>query len=280
MKKKQIIGIDLGGTNIRLGLVEGNKIIKLFTNKISSKENQDLIVNEITLVISKIITKNVKGIGIGVPSIVDINNGIVYEVHNIPSWREVHLKKIIEEKFGVPTSVNNDVNCFVLGEKHFGKGKIYKDIIGLAMGTGLGGGIIIDGKLYAGKNCGAGEFGLMKYLDKNYEYYCSGQFFQFKYGMKGEEVLTNAKNKDENSLRILEEFGEHMGNLINSIMYALNPELIILGGSVSKAYNFFRKSMFAKINEYEFKTQLKEIKIEKSVLKHSAILGASSLVEN
>lgn len=280
MKKKQIIGIDLGGTNIRLGLVEESKIVKMSADKISSKATQDVIISEILEAISKIFTKDVIGIGIGVPSIVDIKNGIVYEVHNIPSWREVHLKRIIEDKFKVPTFVNNDVNCFVLGEKHFGKGKPYNDVIGLAMGTGLGGGVIINGKLYAGKNCGAGEFGLMKYLDKNYEYYCSGQFFNFKHGVKGEDVLSNAKNGDKNSLKIFEEFGEHMGNLINSIMYALNPEIIVLGGSVSKAYSFFKNSMLKKIDEYEFKTQLTELKIEKSTLKNSAILGASSLIEN
>ncbi|MBK7979196.1 MAG: ROK family protein [Ignavibacteriae bacterium] len=280
MKKKQIIGIDLGGTNIRLGLVEESKIVKMSADKISSKATQDVIISEILEAISKIFTKDVIGIGIGVPSIVDIKNGIVYEVHNIPSWREVHLKRIIEDKFKVPTFVNNDVNCFVLGEKHFGKGKPYNDVIGLAMGTGLGGGVIINGKLYAGKNCGAGEFGLMKYLDKNYEYYCSGQFFNFKHGVKGEDVLSNAKNGDINSLKIFEEFGEHMGNLINSIMYALNPEIIVLGGSVSKAYSYFKNSMFNKIDEYEFKTQLTELKIEKSTLKNSAILGASSLIEN
>ena len=280
MKKKQIIGIDLGGTNIRLGLVEESKIVKMSADKISSKATQDVIISEILEAISKIFTKDVIGIGIGVPSIVDIKNGIVYEVHNIPSWREVHLKRIIEDKFKVPTFVNNDVNCFVLGEKHFGKGKPYNDVIGLAMGTGLGGGVIINGKLYAGKNCGAGEFGLMKYLDKNYEYYCSGQFFNFKHGVKGEDVLSNAKNGDINSLKIFEEFGVHMGNLINSIMYALNPEIIVLGGSVSKAYSYFKNSMFKKIDEYEFKTQLTELKIEKSTLKNSAILGASSLIEN
>ncbi|MBK7106992.1 MAG: ROK family protein [Ignavibacteriae bacterium] len=280
MKKNQVIGIDLGGTNVRIGLVEDNKIVKLISNKISSKESQEIVINEIIDVISKIITKNVRGIGIGVPSIVNIEKGIVYEVHNIPSWREVHLKEILENKFKIPTYVNNDVNCFILGEKHFGKGKFYKDIIGLAMGTGLGGGIIINGELFAGKNCGAGEFGLMKYLDKNYEYYCSGQFFQFKYGIKGEEILKSAQNGDEKALEILIEFGEHMGNLINSIMYALNPEIIILGGSVSKAYKFFKKSMYEKINEYEFKTQLTQLKIERSTLKNSAILGASSLVVN
>ncbi|MCB9208830.1 MAG: ROK family protein [Ignavibacteriales bacterium] len=278
MKKSQTIGIDLGGTNVRIGLIEGEEIIKIISKKISSNETEDFIINEIADSIFELFNKNVSGIGIGVPSIVDIEKGIVYEVHNIPSWRKVYLKDIFEKIFNVPTNVNNDVNCFVLGEKHFGKGKGYQNIVGLAMGTGLGGGIIANGKLYSGKNGGAGEFGLMQYLDKNYEYYCSGQFFKGKFNLNGEDILRKAKNSDKKALKIFDEFGEHMGNLLNSIMYALNPELILLGGSVSSSYSFFRESMFNSLKKHEFKVQLSQVKIQKSTLKHSAVLGAAKLI--
>ena len=147
MNRKQTIGIDLGGTNVRIGLIEDDRIIKILTKKISSFAAEEVVINEITELVNDLINKNVMGIGIGVPSIVDIEKGIVYEVHNIPSWRKVHLKKIFEDKFRIPTSVNNDVNCFVLGEKHFGKGRKYRNIVGLAMGTGLGGGIIVNNEL-------------------------------------------------------------------------------------------------------------------------------------
>ena len=178
MALKQKLGIDLGGTNIRLGLVNEGNIEKLITKKIPSQESEGVVLEEIINSIHEIFNANVAGIGIGVPSIVNINEGIVYEVHNIPSWREVHLKKILEDEFHVPVQINNDVNCFVLGEKYYGKGKNYQNIVGLALGTGLGGGIIANGKLYSGNNGGAGEFGLMIYKDQNYEYYCSGQFFR------------------------------------------------------------------------------------------------------
>ena len=278
MSQKQRLGIDLGGTNIRLGLVNEGNIEKLISKKISSKESKDVILKEVISSIAEIFNSKVESIGIGVPSMVDISEGIVYEVHNIPSWREVHLKKIIEAKFNVPVQINNDVNCFALGEKYYGKGKNYKNMVGLALGTGLGGGIIIDGKLYSGKHGGAGEFGLMKYKDHNYEYYCSGQFFREVYNMNGEDVLEKAEQNFSEAISIFEEFGEHIGNLIKSIMYALNPELIILGGSVSSAFEFFKDSMLEGINKYEFKTQLDDVIIEKSELEHAAVLGASLLI--
>ena len=277
MKNKQTIGIDLGGTNVRLGLVENGEILNLISKKIPSQESQEIILNEIIDSLSEIINVNVTSIGIGVPSIVDIKKGIVYEVHNIPSWKEVHLKDILENKFNIPTYINNDVNCFVLGEKYFGKAVNYNNIVGLALGTGLGGGIIIDGKLYSGKNGGAGEFGLMNYKDKNYESYCSGQFFRKVHDVKGEELLEQAEQGDNAAIQIFNEFGEHIGNLINSIMYGLNPELFLLGGSVSNAYSFFEKSMFSVIKNHEFKTQLSDVKIKRSNLKHAAVLGASVL---
>ncbi|MCP5061235.1 MAG: ROK family protein [Ignavibacteriae bacterium] len=277
MENKQTIGIDLGGTNVRLGLVENGEIQNLISKKIPSQESQEIVLNEIIISLSEIINENVKSIGIGVPSIVDIKKGIVYEVHNIPSWKEVHLKYILENKFNIPTYIDNDVNCFVLGEKYFGKGVTYNNIVGLALGTGLGGGIIIDGKLYSGKNGGAGEFGLMNYKNKNYEYYCSGQFFRKVHGVKGEELLEQAEQGDNAAIQIFDEFGEHIGNLINSIMYGLNPELFLLGGSASKAYSFFEKNMFNVIKSHEFKTQLSDIKIERSNLKYAAVLGASVL---
>ncbi len=278
MKNSQTIGIDLGGTNIRLGLIENGTIKKLISKKISSREGEEIILKEIIDSINEIFSNNVKGIGVGVPSIVDIKKGIVYEVHNIPSWREVHLKSILENRFKVPVQINNDVNCFVLGEKFFGKGIKFNDIVGLALGTGLGGGIIIDGKLYPGINGGAGEFGLMKYLDHNYEYYCSGQFFKEVYGENGEDLLQKAKENDDAARKIFERFGEHVGNLINSIMYSLNPEIILLGGSVSSAYEYFKEGMMRIVEQYEFKTQLNNVKIEKSELEHAAVLGASILI--
>ena len=92
----------------------------------------------------------------------------------------------MEERFAIPVLINNDANCFAVGEYYFGKGVEGDSLVGLTIGTGLGSGIILKGKLYSGKNCGAGEFGMIDYLDHFIEYYASGQFFKNVYDIDGE----------------------------------------------------------------------------------------------
>ncbi len=103
---------------------------------------------------------------IGVPIVVDCEHGIVYVVQNIPSWKEVHLKEQLESEFHLPVHVNNDANCFALGECHFGKARGYRHIVGLTLGTGLGAGSSSTAKLYNGSNCGRrAKFGTIPYKD-------------------------------------------------------------------------------------------------------------------
>jgi len=171
------IGVDIGGTNMRVGLVDGDKIVQQRSIVLKGKDDLKTTLKQVVDLIKSVFSSEVEGIGIGVPSVVDAIRGIVYNVANIPSWKEVHLKEILEKVFAVPVFVNNDVNCFILGEHGFGLVKDYDCTVGIAIGTGLGGGIIIDNKLYCGSNCGAGEFGLLPYREHNIEYYCSNNFF-------------------------------------------------------------------------------------------------------
>src|SRR6185503_2417344 len=117
---------------------------------------------------------------------------------------------------------------------------------------GLGSGIIINKELYAGKNGGAGEFGMISYLDKHYEYYASGQFFKNVYQANGETVFNNALDGNTAALKMYEEFGVHLGNAINTILYAFDTDLIVLGGSVRKAFPFFSKTMWQQIKTFAF----------------------------
>ena len=183
---------------------------------------------------------DVAGIGAGVPSIIDLKAGVVYDVQNIPSWKKVPLKALLEERYRLPVYVNNDANCFAAGEKHFGKLGPYDNAVGLIVGTGLGAGIIANGRLYSGANCGAGEFGMLPYLDRNFEAYASGQFFDRVHGTSGRETAERAARGDRAALEIFAEFGRHLGEAVKAICYAVDPEIIVLGGSVSKSYRFFR----------------------------------------
>jgi glucokinase len=224
-----------------------------------------------------LIDDEVKAIGIGVPSVVDVKLGIVYDVIHIPSWKEVHLKELLENRYHIPVFVNNDANCFALGEHYFGKGKGVDDMIGLTIGTGLGAGVIINNHLYAGKNCGAGEFGMVDYLDNNYEFYASGSFFQNVYGLSGEEVFKKAKSGDKEALKLYEELGTHLGNAIKMILYTYDTGLIILGGSVQLAFDFFEKAMWERIRTFGFPKSIEGLQVKTSALQNSGILGAAAL---
>ena len=277
MLDKTIIGVDIGGTNIGLGRVANNQIEKFKSFDISAQGTKEKILDEIINAVQSVFDKHVTGIGIGVPSLVDVNKGIVYNVQNIPSWNEVHIKDILEEQFSIPVYVNNDANCFVVGEKYFGSAKNFNNIVGITIGTGFGAGIIANNRLYSGINCGAGEFGSIPYNDQTFEFYCSGQFFENVHNTKGYLLFEGAKNGDLHSLEIFAEFGYHFGNAIKAILFSVDPEAIILGGSVSKAYTYFRDTMWECVNEFPYKHSLKNLVIEVTSQPNISILGAAAL---
>jgi glucokinase len=140
-----------------------------------------------------------------------------------------------------------------------------------------GGGVIINGKLFAGHNCGAGEFGLLPYKDNVLEYYASGSFFKNLYGLDGVEVFEGASNGDARSLPLYGELGVHVGQGIKAVIYTYDPELIVLGGSVSKAYDLFRDAMWKEIRTLAYGKSAERIRVEVSDLKNSGILGAAAL---
>lgn len=274
-----ILGIDLGGTNVRLGqIVEGVVIKKASVTSPSSLSLEDSL-DYLSREIRKLLIPEVKAIGIGVPSVVDATKGIVYNATNIPSWKEVHLQGYLSAKFNIPVYVNNDCNCFVLGEKRYGIGKPYRDIVGITLGTGVGAGVIIDNKLYNGRNTGAGEIGSLPYLDATLEDYCSSMFFSKHYQATAEETAEKAYKGNTSALEIWKIFGRHMGSLIQCVLYVYDPELIILGGGISKAYSLFEQELMKTLEEFPYTETVKNIEIKISDNKDISLLGAAALVD-
>jgi glucokinase len=277
MTKPKVIGIDLGATNIRAGLVQGAVIANIQSKRINSAGTVEVVLADFYALIESLIDQDVIAIGVGVPSVVDLAKGIVYDVQHIPSWKEVHLKEILEKKYQIPVFVNNDANCFALGEYHFGKGNGIENMIGLTIGTGLGAGAIVNKHLFAGPNCGVGEFGMVDYLDHNYEYYASGQYFSHVYQLNGEEVFERAKSGDLIAQQYYAELGTHLGNAIKLIMYTYDASYIVLGGSVRLAYSYFQKTMWERIQTFAYSHSVANLKIELSELENAGILGAAGL---
>jgi glucokinase len=227
--------------------------------------------------IDAVLRKDVAGIGAGVPSVIDLKGGVVYDVQNIRSWKKVPLKTYLEERYHLPVYVNNDANCFAAGEKYFGKAKPCDHAVGLILGTGLGAGVIANGRLYSGTNCGAGEFGMLPYLDRNFEAYASGQFFERVHGVSGREVAARAERGEARALEIFAEYGRHLGQAVQAICYSVDPEIIVLGGSVSKSFRFFSAAMWESFQTFAYSITKERLRIEVSETENIAILGAAAL---
>lgn len=272
-----VLGIDIGGTYLKVGRVENGIIVKQTFNSVDSKATEGETLFSLFDAIDSIINSDVSAIGIGVPAVVDPITGVVYDVQNIPSWKEVALKEIIEQRYNLPVFLNNDANCFALGEKIFGKGKNYQNFIGLSIGTGIGMGILINNNLYNGVLCGAGEVGMLPYKDGIMEEYSSSFFFSKNYHQTAEELSLSAAEGNEKALRAYAEFGFHLGECIKSILYMYAPEAIILGGSISKSFSLFKKSLELSLKSFAYQKQIEDLKIETSNQEGIAILGAASL---
>ena len=273
-----VIGVDFGGTSISVGKVVDGKIIKEEKRLVPAQvKDKNIIIDIIIDVLSKVFDDSVVGIGMGIPGAVDRKKGVIYDLQNIPSIKNEYLKNILEEEFEVPVFLDNDANCFALGEKEFGKGKGVDNFVGVTLGTGIGAGIINRGHLLDDLNCASGEFGMMPYLDATYEDYCSGAFFKKQYQLSGLEMFQRARIENKEAINSYKKYGYHLAQYVKAVIFALDPEKIIFGGSIIDAERFFEKTMFEEIEKLELSSLQKKTKIEFSEMRNSAILGASVL---
>lgn len=153
----------------------------------------------------------------------------------------------------------------------------FENFVGLTLGTGLGGGIIQQGNLLDDANCGSGEFGMIPYKDQILEYYCSGSFFQNIYQVNGKEMYRRAQNGDPYALEAYEQLGYHIAQAIQIVMYTVDPEMIILGGSVADAHPYFEDWMRHHLKQFAYPKSVERLQIRFSKLQNSGILGAAAI---
>jgi glucokinase len=279
MMEKAILGVNLDGTTLYVGKVRGDRLVSRFFRRITHDASEKVVLEEVFKSIDRIIGSDVEGIGFGVPSVIDVAKGIVYSVQHIPSWKEVHLKEILEQRYGIPAHINNDANAFAAGEFHFGEGRGYQNLVGVIVGVGLGVGIMFNGRLCMGGNCGAGEIGRIPYLDGTFESYCSRQFFEKKSPMQELLLRSRAERGDPEACRIYREFGEHLGNVMLTVLYAYDPEVIVFGGDLSGAYPLFRETLAETVKKkFTFEHSLSRLMVSTTESKSDrAALGAAAI---
>ena len=273
------LGIDIGGTNLSFGLVENGKVkegfsVPSFAPGATLGETLEYLASQIR----NLIVPSVKKIGIGVPSVVDVRRGVVYDTQNIPSWTVVPLKEYLEAEFDVRVAVNNDANCYALGVYGtYPADAKPETLVAMTLGTGLGIGIVNEGKIFSGANCGAGELGCLPYRDSIIEDYTSKKYFT-NAGWNSYQAFKAAEAGDPAALALLEEFGRHMGAALCMVMYAYDPDRVALAGGIANNYPFFRQAMETYVREnFPYRKAVERLTIDICTDSNLPVIGAALL---
>lgn len=282
-----ILAIDIGGTMIKYGLVSSDGEI-LSTDKIETEAEKGLenILNKIDNIFKRYKENNPVGIAVSGTGQI---NGIIGKVIGgnpiIPNWIGTNLVKILEKKYNLPAVLENDVNCVALGEKWIGAGKDLSNFICLTIGTGIGGGIILNNQLFRGENFVAGEFGHILIKKGEFEQFASTTALirlvkeRTEKTLNGKEIFDLEKKEIVEYQEVISEWIENLTDGLSSIIYCFNPANIILGGGVigqgEPLINRIKNSLFKKIGS-QFKEKLNIIQAKLG--NNAGMIGASYLL--
>ena len=319
MFEKYRVGVDIGGTNVKIALVDKKGEISYpKTVPTRAEMGYEYTIGNITQCIkdlmteANITTNDIEGIGFGFPGQIDCDNGIVRILPNIPGWIDVPIAEIMQKEFNVPVKVDNDVRCAALAELNYGAGKGCHNLICITVGTGIGSGIIINNKLVRGASNAAGEIGHIKMEMHNglmcgcgdtgcFEAYASGPAIvamakDYVRGGKSAKfreiagstaaitpaiVCQAAKEGDVVAQRIFTRMGEYLGIGLASVVNLLNPEKIVVGGGVADAGDLLLEPLRKTLKDRAMPIQGAAVEVVPAQLGNTAgIIGSSLLIEN
>lgn len=255
----EVIGIDLGGTAIKLGRFrQDGACVESLTVATPQPATPTAVVEAMVEAVNQLNSdRQVIAIGIGTPGPTDATGRIAKVAINLSGWHDVPLADILEAKTGCPTVIANDANCAGLGESWLGAGRQFRNLILLTLGTGVGGAIILDGKLFIGHQGAAAELGLITLNPDgpkcnsgnqgSLEQYVSVQAIRRRTGKEPAELGAMARDGDTFALEFWESYGRDLGVGLASLIYVLTPEAIVIGGGVSASAEFFFPAALAEI---------------------------------
>lgn len=313
-KSKYAIGVDLGGTSVKVGIVsEGGKIIKKTDVDTNAKNGPDSVLASIKKGIDQLIQKRDKkdfiGIGIGSPGSVSPKKGIVENPPNFPGWESVPVGNILQKHYGLKCSVENDANAAAIGEMIFGAGKKLESFIMITLGTGVGGGIIIDRKIYRGMfgaagelghvsidykgaNCNCGSTGCIEaYAGNNYLVrWVTEELRDYSSSLLNVLIKNNnnqltpklihsaAEQNDTFALYVIDKLGNYLGYALASTINIFDIGKVIIGGGVGGFGHRLFDSMEGTIKERVLTPLRPRVKVLPAKLKNAAgIKGASAI---
>lgn len=286
------IGVDVGGTKINAGVIslKGDVMHTFSLSTMAGKADTAVRIQEaIQGLIEEARTHwpdiRFKGIGVGTAGQVDRNQGSIrFSSDLIPGYMGTPLKSILQERFHLPVEIDNDVNVLALTEKRFGAGKSVKSLICLAVGTGIGGAIMVDGRLVHGAWGGAGELGHMSVHFQGercicggigcLEHYASGtsiaRRMRERLGANGitddhidtREVITRWGQGDPHATAVMQEALAALGSAIASLIHTFNPELIVIGGGVAEAGEALFEGLEHEVKQRAMASLLSGVRIE------------------
>lgn len=256
----EVIGIDLGGTAIKLGrFSKDGKCQQSLTVPTPQPATPEAVIQAMVAAINSLEITAVKAIGVGTPGPTDAAGKIAKIAINLVGWNDIPLAELLETKIGLPTILANDANCAGLGEAWLGAGRNFRNLILLTLGTGVGGAIILDGKLFTGHQGAAGELGLITLNPEgpkcnsgnngSLEQYVSVQAIRRVTGLEPLDLGELAEKGDRKALEFWQTYGKNLGIGLASLIYVLTPEAIILGGGVSASAQFFLPAAVAEIEQ-------------------------------
>jgi glucokinase len=279
------IGVDLGGTNLRIAAVTSQgQLLEKITLGTKVVLGRDHVINEMCDSIRHLSSKygasgRFLGAGIGVPGIIDMQTGMLRKSANLPGWADYPVRAEIERRLGARVILENDANVAALGEKWLGAARNVPDMAIVTLGTGIGGGIVLNGKIWHGMHGMAGEFGHMTVEPEGHPCGCGNRGCAEQYAsatavvrMAREAIareeasaLAKASGSDpefsansiynlalqgnEDARRIFRRFGRYLGILLADIINVLNLDMYVIGGGVSSAWDAFAPAMFEEVRE-------------------------------
>ncbi len=299
-----VIGLDLGGTNIRAAAVtQKGEILHKVKIPTEVPKGREMVIANILKVIA-IIRQELKSlklsaVGMGIPGIIFFDKGIVAQSPNFPDWIDFNLRGRMNKGLDVPFYIDNDANLAAVGEGWMGAGKNFDSFCMLTLGTGVGGGIVLNKNIWRGEYGMAGELGHITIYPDGHPCNCGNRGCLEQYASAtgivrmakelgvgswelGEKNITAdaiyqlAKNGDKNSLEIFQRMGKILGIGIADIVTILNIELFIIGGGVADAWDYFAPSTIEEIRNRTYRITGKRVKIVKAKLgDDSGIFGAA-----